>query len=41
VRAILRGDGEQAFQTMRRHHAGVRRSFAEYAASLRPADAAE
>jgi DNA-binding GntR family transcriptional regulator len=41
VRAILRGDGEQAFQTMRRHHAGVRRSFAEYAASLRSADAAE
>jgi DNA-binding GntR family transcriptional regulator len=41
VRAILRGDGEQAFQAMRRHHSGVRRSFAEYAAAHRRADAAE
>jgi DNA-binding GntR family transcriptional regulator len=41
VRAILRGDGEQAFHAMRRHHSGVRRSFAEYAAARQAADAAE
>jgi DNA-binding GntR family transcriptional regulator len=41
VRAILRGDGEQAFQTMRRHHSGVRRSFAEYAAAQMASQAAE
>jgi DNA-binding GntR family transcriptional regulator len=42
VQAILRGDGEQAFHAMRRHHSGVRRSFADYAATHAAAvDAAE
>jgi len=41
VRAILRGDGEQAFNAMRRHHSGVRRSFAEYAAAQMAGQAAE
>jgi DNA-binding GntR family transcriptional regulator len=41
VRAIMRGDGEQAFHTMRRHHSGVRRSFAEYAAAQMASQAAE
>jgi DNA-binding GntR family transcriptional regulator len=41
VRAILRGDSEQAYQAMRHHHSGVRSSFAEYAAGHQPADAAE
>jgi DNA-binding GntR family transcriptional regulator len=41
VRAILRGEGEQAYQAMRRHHSGVRRSFAEYAEAQMAPDAAE
>jgi DNA-binding GntR family transcriptional regulator len=43
VRAILRGNGELAFQTMRRHVSGVRRAFEEYTGALTrdPIQAAE
>lgn len=43
VRAILRGNAELAFQTMRRHVSGVQRAFEEYTGTLTrdPIEAAE
>lgn len=43
VRAILRGNAELAFQTMRRHVSGVQRAFEEYTGALKlgPIEAAE
>jgi DNA-binding FadR family transcriptional regulator len=34
VRAILRGNAESAFQTMRRHVSGVQRAFEEYTSAV-------
>jgi DNA-binding GntR family transcriptional regulator len=43
VRAVLRGNADSAFQTMRRHVASVQRAFEDYTASLThgPVEAAE
>ena len=43
VRAILRGNAELAFQTMRRHVSGIQRAFEEYTRSIAhgPVEAAE
>ena len=44
VKAILRGNAELAFQTMRRHVSGIQRAFEEYTRSLAhgaPIEAAE